>query len=289
MSFDSHLDVSNMKEYPIFLGFLLTGLFFHFARRSKLMEKIKKIFEDSGNLFFMIALMLSLYAYLALNLFLYYTTGSLFLKMWGIKSCAFVLISFYLGVVYASRVSQLNAYRKQNEQAQQRLLLQKMEEEQIQYAAYTDPLTGFYNRRYFDERLSAFLKEKTQPVCVCFIDVNQLKVVNDKQGHSMGDRYLLAVAKTLRSAARKEEDLIIRYGGDEFVIVFVGIEISLAQKRMDAANASLVKKSNSEEYPFAMSISYGVAEGRRPENFGSLIKKADALMYENKKYRRSQN
>ncbi len=87
--------------------------------------------------------------------------------------------------------------------------------------ALHDPLTGLYNRRHLDERLSSELaaaQRHGRPVSVLMVDVDHFKEVNDAYGHLAGDEALKMVASVLRDAVRKE-DVLARYGGEEFVVI----------------------------------------------------------------------
>jgi diguanylate cyclase (GGDEF)-like protein/PAS domain S-box-containing protein len=97
----------------------------------------------------------------------------------------------------------------------------KRAEEQIEYQAYHDALTGLPNRLLFRDRLTVALahaKRLRQPVAVMFLDLDGFKLVNDTLGHSLGDELLKAIASRLRAVLR-EEDSIARMGGDEFTVL----------------------------------------------------------------------
>src|SRR6185436_14597239 len=94
-------------------------------------------------------------------------------------------------------------------------------EEQIEYQAYHDALTGLPNRLLFRDRLTialAHAKRQHTPVAVMFLDLDRFKNVNDTLGHSLGDELLRAVAMRLRTVLR-EGDTIARMGGDEFTVL----------------------------------------------------------------------
>jgi len=105
------------------------------------------------------------------------------------------------------------------------------------------PLTGLANRRAFEARLEARLADGSpDPFSVLMLDVDDLKQVNDAQGHVAGDAVLKQVAAVLRSHLR-QEDLVTRWGGDEFVLLMPGVDrvgaISLArQHRRHAAGGN---------------------------------------------------
>lgn len=95
---------------------------------------------------------------------------------------------------------------------------QKQLEEQLTRLSFRDKLTGLYNRRFYEEELSRLYVKRNLPFSLIVADVNSLKLVNDSFGHNQGDLLLQTVAKTITSICR-EDDIISRTGGDEFVIL----------------------------------------------------------------------
>ncbi len=93
---------------------------------------------------------------------------------------------------------------------------------QVEHLAYLDDLTHLYNTRY----LEVALERETQsgrPFTVLFMDLDHFKAVNDQHGHLSGSRMLVEVARVLRSCVR-DDDVLVRYGGDEYVVLLVGID-----------------------------------------------------------------
>ncbi len=93
---------------------------------------------------------------------------------------------------------------------------------QVEHLAYLDDLTHLYNTRY----LEMALERETQsgrPFTVLFMDLDHFKAVNDQHGHLSGSRMLVEVARVLRSCVR-DDDVLVRYGGDEYVVLLVGID-----------------------------------------------------------------
>lgn len=115
-------------------------------------------------------------------------------------------------------------------------------------------------------------------VIVAFVDVDGLKAVNDGDGHSAGDRVLRIVAETLRHAVRSY-DLVIRYGGDEFVCVLFGADITGA-RRMLADIAPEVRRATG-----GVGVSVGVAELQPDDDVDSLLGRADAALYASRRSR----
>ncbi|HEX9494647.1 MAG TPA: diguanylate cyclase, partial [Candidatus Limnocylindria bacterium] len=153
--------------------------------------------------------------------------------------------------------------------------------------ASDDPLTGLTNRRVLVERLEAEAAEARRhgdAFCVILCDVDGLKAVNDTAGHLVGDSVLRSVATTLRATARTE-DVVARFGGDEFVLL-------LPRTALDAARAlvtRLARELPEQTYMWAglphslPRVSYGIAAF--PEDgllADQLIAKADERMYQDK-------
>ena len=101
----------------------------------------------------------------------------------------------------------------------------KRSEETIRQMAYYDPLTGLPNRLLFHDRLRQAIvraRRGEHAVALLFLDLDNFKVLNDTQGHEMGDRLLRQVARRLVASLR-ETDTVARLGGDEFVVVLEGL------------------------------------------------------------------
>jgi diguanylate cyclase (GGDEF)-like protein len=93
---------------------------------------------------------------------------------------------------------------------------------QVEHLAYLDDLTHLYNTRYLDVALARELSGG-KPFSVLFMDLDRFKSVNDQHGHLSGSRLLVEVGRVLRSCVR-DEDVVVRYGGDEYVVVLSGID-----------------------------------------------------------------
>lgn len=276
------LSSGNMKQYPVLIGFALSGLSFHILRRLKMNVPYRTLLEDSSGLSFLMRILSVLYIYLILNLLTYYTTGnSLILKLWGIKSACFAILGFYLAVSYSVRMSQLKQYAVLNRQERRQLLKETQEDEKLKIIAYADPLTGCYNRKYAQECLTRFWNSRS-PFCICFADLNGLKKVNDHYGHMSGDQYLHTVARAIQKNIR-QEDMLFRYGGDEFLILFPGSQSEAVRVRMEKVNEELYEMRFRKETVPEMSVSFGVACSSEAYSEEEIVRLADRRMYEHKR------
>jgi len=149
-------------------------------------------------------------------------------------------------------------------------------------SAALDGLTGVYHRspgRAELEREIARARRTEQPLALAFVDVDHLKTTNDTRGHAAGDRLLLAVVNAIRSKLRPY-DLIIRYGGDEFVCVVSGMSLTDVAARFSLVNADLAEGQKSG------SITVGFAELLQDDALGDLIARADDDLYRERGHQR---
>ena len=155
-------------------------------------------------------------------------------------------------------------------------------EDRLAHGALHDELTGLPNRQLLRDRLAGALARVARDGCqvgVLFCDLDRFKVVNDSSGHSVGDEVLVQVADRLASTVRST-DTVVRFGGDEFVVVVDGVDdavevADLADRVRSALLAPVVVHGH--EVPTSVSIGYVVAGGGAdPER---LVSDADAAMY----------
>jgi len=146
-----------------------------------------------------------------------------------------------------------------------------------------DPLTRLYNRRYMVETMERELartRRAGQPLAVVMLDVDRFKRLNDTHGHDVGDRVLQEVARRLAGAVRTE-DVVCRYGGEEFVAILPGATLELARARAEAFRLQLASGIGSN-LP-TVTISAGVAMSRDAQSPERLLRLADEALLEAKR------
>lgn len=282
-AFDNHVSAyGNLKALPVFQGFLLGGAVLHWMSREKPLQKLKTLIAHPTHLAFQLELMAGMFLYLFLNLLLYQSrTNNVFLKLWGIKSTIFALVGSYLGLRYALKMCELSDYREKNRAIRQELAQSEREERRLQAMAFRDMLTGLYSRQYALDQLARLLELKAR-FTLCFLDLDDLKGVNDRYGHAEGDRYLSAVARELAQVCRKDLDIPARYGGDEFLVLFPGADVPTVEARMAEVAQRLSDLMCSGAVSFPMSLSHGAVDGGGGESAGALLAAADRKMYQAK-------
>ncbi|HNQ71390.1 sensor domain-containing diguanylate cyclase, partial [Mesotoga prima] len=151
---------------------------------------------------------------------------------------------------------------------------------EIQFLAFHDSLTGLYNRTFFDEEVSRVNTSRNLPISVIFADVNGLKDLNDRFGHFYGDDYLKTISRTIKESCR-HEDLVVRWGGDEFVVLLLRTDTEMAEEIV-----SRIEKNLSKIDCFAVeaSVSFGVATKRDMlTDFHDVLRNAELAMYSKKR------
>ncbi|EMS72051.1 GGDEF domain-containing protein [Ruminiclostridium cellobioparum] len=166
-------------------------------------------------------------------------------------------------------------------------LLNRIKYDRLKMNNLRDVMTGTLNRgsglKFIEEQLE-LCKEQRRNLTVCYIDVNDLKVINDMLGHREGDFLIKTVICTIKNNIR-ETDVISRLGGDEFVIVFPGCTMEYSEKVMGRISGELKQLKPFSNKDYTISISYGFSQydGEADITVEGLLDMADRQMYRNKR------
>ena len=283
-NFDNHIYSSqNLKAVPVFVGFVMAGAAMQLLSRPRFQDGLRLIMKYRRRQAFLLELLMGLFFYLFLNLLVYSTPiNSLLLKGWSIKSSLFSIVGFFVGIWYTWRICVLTDYREKNLSMEQELENHRLEEPQLLQKALRDPLTGLYNRQHAFDVINEMLCGGSD-FTVCFADLDGLKEMNDQYGHEEGDRYIRTVTGQLQIACRSERDILFRYGGDEFLMIFAGADTEVVEKRMEEILQRLAEQGEKERFLMPLSFSYGVVGSSQFDDADRLIQAADQKMYRQKK------
>lgn len=155
---------------------------------------------------------------------------------------------------------------------------QKKFEEDLKHLSYTDSLTGLHNRAYFTKKVNELIKEEAFPIRIIMGDVNGLKMVNDTFDHIEGDNLIIAMSNRLKSLYNN--DLIFRWGGDEFILLVPNcnscVECDLMRKITTIDNSSL-----NLNFTLSMSIGSSIIKNKY-DNLDDALKDAENELYSHK-------
>ena len=160
-------------------------------------------------------------------------------------------------------------------------------QDELKELAIHDSLTGLHNRYYLSQVLDREVKRsKRYKHCMAFlmIDVNRFKEINDRYGHQVGDEILKEVSSALRESAR-ETDIVIRYGGDEFLVILLETdgEVDLVKQRIIKNFALRNKQDGRVNFPVTLSIGSSFWNPKDHKSVEEILNEADGRMYEDKK------
>jgi diguanylate cyclase (GGDEF)-like protein len=158
-----------------------------------------------------------------------------------------------------------------------------IENVRLHRVAVTDPLTGAYNREFLASRLPQEIEaaiDRDRPLSLALVDVDHFKSVNDQYGHGIGDVVLAEVARRLRGAIRGG-DLLVRYGGEEFLAVLPKADAGRGWEVGERMRQRVCERAFEVDDGLALllRVSVGIAQWRIGETMPDLIERADTAMY----------
>lgn len=154
---------------------------------------------------------------------------------------------------------------------------------QVIATAQTDALSGAYTRKYIKNFTEPLIKTDTS-MCFIMSDIDFFKKVNDTYGHLTGDMVIKAVVKAFKRVVREDEDAIFRYGGEEFLIIFLTSDIMLVKQRAEEVRQKLerTKMISEDGREFHITISQGIARFDEVLGVQECISNADKALYHSK-------
>lgn len=163
-----------------------------------------------------------------------------------------------------------------------KLISNTIQNELIRLQSFTDPLTEVYNRRSLEEMAGRFIshaRRLNNPLSFLLVDVDRFKQVNTRFGHLTGDFVLAEIATLLKTSVRGS-DAVVRYGGDEFVIVLADTATTGVQRVMQRIRVNVAEWNAAHHLDgFDISLSIGVAEWRDGSTLDEILDAADRDMY----------
>ncbi len=158
--------------------------------------------------------------------------------------------------------------------------------ELLEELSMIDPLTGLFNRRFLQKKLPhefARAEREGSPITLTLIDLDDFKDINDQFGHAVGDQALQEFASALRKASRNA-DLLVRFGGDEFLLVLPDCDQAQALRPLQRLHNCSIQVGQAR---LPLLFSAGSAQRRPDESPESVLQRADAELYEFKRRTRS--
>ena len=217
-------------------------------------------------------------------------------EQYGLISFSVKMSDFFFAYILSLQIGSslkflnlMKTQMKMRKQLEKSLEAIRSKNEQLSILSIRDDMTGLYNRRGFFEKITAQIEDtKGAMAAVMFIDMNNLKGVNDNFGHDEGDYAIISIANILRNSFR-EKDYIGHIGGDEFAAFCIVDEPGILHKIQKNIQESQKELNEKNGKPFYVEMSIGVKEFicKNEMNLNMIMKQADNALYESKRKKRA--
>lgn len=178
---------------------------------------------------------------------------------------------------------------------EEKLLKAKRRISDLEKIAMKDFQTGLHSRRFMNEEVPRMIARAKREqfssgtkysICICALDANHFKKINDNFGHAAGDEAIKAIAVTLKNATRSD-DLIVRTGGDEFVVFWISPEKCADEPlaRIEESVAQITFSFGGKKLEVGVTIGFFCLPAEEKDAFEKILRQADAVMYANKAYK----
>ena len=159
----------------------------------------------------------------------------------------------------------------------------------LSQVSFRDPLTGLCNRHYLNTEVNAALKRAArngEPFSIIVLDIDLFKGYNDTYGHLAGDSCLVAVAQVIKSSVQRPSDIVIRFGGEEFVVALPDTDVRgvklVASRILENVEALNIENLSSPNKRVTVSAGYAGVNTKQSTNLDSVINQADLALFEAK-------
>lgn len=280
---------SGLNPLMIFVVLLMLNALLEMFQRIVDKEVLMLLIRNISQLYFVTTTLMIINVYLCM-LGVSYSVGQNFsglLSLFLLSTSILLFGAFYTAFNHAVRMSILVEYENKSKRLERQLIQSNENISQLETYVYVDPLTGVSNRRYGLEKLERLLEEK-KPFCLCYMDLDRLKYVNDVFGHSEGDKYILCVIKALTRRFRSAD--LCRMGGDEFMLLLAETGKAEVEERLAEVLKNLKELGVRMRFSFEPSVSFGIIEVDEDTIFGAveLLDMADEKMYAQKQEKKIQ-
>lgn len=201
--------------------------------------------------------------------------------------CAVILVSYVVIFRTMEQMHKIHEDEKNQKfmKAQLEIQANQLELKELYYKmAYIDALTELKNRAAFNKTINEFMNNKDvygKVYCISF-DINNLKTVNDSQGHHMGDKLIQSAAKVLLDVFQDQER-VFRIGGDEFAVIIYNGSEEIVIKKLDILDKTIEEENKKNSFNLSISVGYELFNHKGHGDLYKTFIEADKNMYENKR------